>query len=423
MLLTDREAEHIPGCNMAFRKEWLQRIGGFDPQFWTAGDDVDVCWRLNQAGGTLGFHGGAVVWHHRRRTARSYMRQQHGYGRAEALLERKWPEKYNGGGHVSWSGRVYGGGSSGHGGGHRWRIYYGTGGSAAYQSIYERSPTTLAALPLMAEWYLLLVVLAGLSVYEIAAEPLSFELPAIGIPFSVVLFAIAFGVLPIHALCSAWSCFSSSDCRRLPLLWRRTLTGLLHLVQPMARLGGRLQHGLTPWRRRGALGFGLPWARQGTVWSETWLSLPDRMLLLEPELRPHSAGLRRGGSYDRWDVQVRTGVFGCVRARLAVEEHGAGKQLVRYRIWPRLSSAGVIAVGALAALVGLAASRHELGPLLLVSALATIVGLRTLRDFGCAANLFLRSVGKQGEETQALREAGGEGRLQPAFKPAQEVEP
>ena len=48
VLLSDTEAEHIPGCNMAFRKTALQAIGGFDPQFRTAGDDVDVCWRLQQ---------------------------------------------------------------------------------------------------------------------------------------------------------------------------------------------------------------------------------------------------------------------------------------------------------------------------------------------------------------------------------------
>src|SRR5439155_3990086 len=30
---------------------------------------------------------------------------------------------------------------------------------------------------------------------------------------------------------------------------RRALTGLLHLVQPLVRLEGRLSHGLTPWRR------------------------------------------------------------------------------------------------------------------------------------------------------------------------------
>jgi hypothetical protein len=39
VLLSDREAEHIPGCNMAFRREALQAIDGFDPRYRAAGDD------------------------------------------------------------------------------------------------------------------------------------------------------------------------------------------------------------------------------------------------------------------------------------------------------------------------------------------------------------------------------------------------
>ena len=107
VLLTSQEAEYIPGCNMAFRKVALKSIGGFDPQFHVAGDDVDVCWRLQQAGWTLGFCPAAVVWHHRRNSVRAYWKQQSGYGKAEAMLERKWPEKYTVAGQARWSGRVY----------------------------------------------------------------------------------------------------------------------------------------------------------------------------------------------------------------------------------------------------------------------------------------------------------------------------
>ena len=108
VLLSDREAEHIPGCNMSFRKGALQAVGGFDPQFRAAGDDVDMCWRLQDGGWTLGFSPGAMVWHHRRNSVRMYWKQQQGYGKAEALLARKWPGKYNGLGHLSWTGRLYG---------------------------------------------------------------------------------------------------------------------------------------------------------------------------------------------------------------------------------------------------------------------------------------------------------------------------
>ena len=91
MLLSDREAEHIVGCNMAFRKKSLQAIGGFDVQFRAAGDDVDVCWRLQKAGGTLGFNAAAVVWHYRRNSLRAFWKQQWGYGKAEALLRAVGP--------------------------------------------------------------------------------------------------------------------------------------------------------------------------------------------------------------------------------------------------------------------------------------------------------------------------------------------
>ena len=46
VLLDDRIAEHVPGCNMAFRREALLAIDGFNPVYLRAGDDVDVCWRL-----------------------------------------------------------------------------------------------------------------------------------------------------------------------------------------------------------------------------------------------------------------------------------------------------------------------------------------------------------------------------------------
>ncbi len=50
VLLDDEVAEHIPGCNMAFTREALESIGGFEPIFAAAGDDVDLCWRLQNSG-------------------------------------------------------------------------------------------------------------------------------------------------------------------------------------------------------------------------------------------------------------------------------------------------------------------------------------------------------------------------------------
>src|SRR5262249_6835143 len=84
VLESDQVAEHIPGCNMAFRREALLAINGFDPLYRKAGDDVDVCWRLQQTGRWITFAPGAFVWHHRRQTARAYLRPQARYGEGEA---------------------------------------------------------------------------------------------------------------------------------------------------------------------------------------------------------------------------------------------------------------------------------------------------------------------------------------------------
>jgi GT2 family glycosyltransferase len=86
VMLDDRRAEHVPGCNLAVRRDVLLNMGGFDVRFRQAGDDVDVCWRLLDAGHAIGYAPAAVVWHHRRATVRAYLSQQAGYGRAEAML-------------------------------------------------------------------------------------------------------------------------------------------------------------------------------------------------------------------------------------------------------------------------------------------------------------------------------------------------
>ena len=85
-MLSDRVAEHVPGCNMTFYQWALAEIGGFDPIFHRAGDDVDICWRLQQRGYKIGFSPAGFVWHCRRSTVAAYLGQQNGYGEAEAML-------------------------------------------------------------------------------------------------------------------------------------------------------------------------------------------------------------------------------------------------------------------------------------------------------------------------------------------------
>jgi len=136
VMLDDVEAEHLPGCNLVVTKEAFEAIGGFDARFHTAGDDVDFCWRLRDAGYRLGFVPGAFVWHWRRPYIRLFLRQQLGYGRAERLLLEKHPSRFSKRGGARWQGFIYGGGPvrvmSGS------IIYHGELGQAGYQAITNR---------------------------------------------------------------------------------------------------------------------------------------------------------------------------------------------------------------------------------------------------------------------------------------------
>jgi glycosyl transferase family 2 len=363
---------------MAFRRSALLEIGGFDHQFRTAGDDVDICWRLRERGWTLGFHPGAVVWHHRRNSVRMYWKQQKGYGRAEALLERKWPEKYNGAGHVNWAGSLYGLGLPRTILSRPARIYQGSWGSALFQSLYQPAPGVLAALPLMPEWYLGILLLAVLSGLGLAWPPLLAALP---------LLALAVGAVVIQAgLSAARARFNRTGWSRRAMLELYGLTAFLYLVQPIARLWGRLAHGLTPWRHRGASGVVLPRRQTCTLWRERGWTAPEYLQHIRQALREVGAAVNAGGDFDRWDLEVRLGMLGTTRVLMATEEHGAGRQLLRFRVRPHASPGTLAAiVGALALAGGAVASEAWLTAAV-IGAAATLVLGRALIDQGRAVS-------------------------------------
>ncbi len=374
VLVSDQEAEHIPGCNMAFRADALRAIGGFDPQFRGAGDDVDVCWRLQERGGKLGFNPAAMVWHHRRNAIRAYWKQQVGYGKAEALLERKWPEKYNAAGHLTWAGRVYGNGAKYM----FWRtgrIYHGLWGSAPFQSLYQPSADLLGALPLMPEWYLVIAALMGLSALGALWSPLFLVLPLFGLSVCAPL------ALAIHS--GAQASFPNISQSRARSLKMRALTAFLHLLQPLARLWGRLRYDLTPWRQRGVAGLSLPRICTFSIWSERWRPVTDRLELLEHTLREQGASVLRGDDFSDWDLEVRDGTFGGIRLTLVAEEHGGGKQLVRFRSWPVFALGAAALAFVFGGLSAGAALDHAWAACGILGAAALMFALRLLRD--CAA--------------------------------------
>ncbi|GAB2966626.1 hypothetical protein GCM10027048_41540 [Hymenobacter coalescens] len=348
VLTTDELAEHIPGCNMAFRREVLLEVGGFDPIYRAAGDDVDLCWRILHTGRTIGFHAAAFVWHHRRNSVKMYWRQQKGYGKAEALLEGKWPEKYNSFGHLSWTGRIYGNGltlpiQTG-----KRKIFHGTWGSALFQSVYEQAPNSAAYLPLMPEWFLFMALLAGLSVLSVLWAPLLWALPLLVVTGLIVL---------TQAALSA----AKADMRHVPgrgaRLRRFALTTLLHLLQPVARLYGRLQHGLTPWRRRGSgeqyLAKLFRLSHRDEFWSEDWHPIDELLARVETHLLRRKVRARRGGTFDRWDLQASCSFFSGARGLMVVEEHGGGRMMVKFKSWAILSTSAYVITGLLLALTTL----------------------------------------------------------------------
>ena len=383
VLLSDREAEHLPGCNMAFRKRALEAVGGFDPQFRTAGDDVDICWRMQRRGWTLGFHPGAVVWHHRRNSVRAYWKQQVGYGRAEALLERKWPEKYNTAGHLNWAGRVYGSGPTQSLRRYRGRIYQGHGASAPFQSLYQPRPGTLATLPLMPEWYLLTVGLAVLAGLGTLWKPLQLAGP---------LLALGLGTTLLQAVQSVARMRFVSGAPTGRRLERFALTTLLHLLQPLARLWGRLWHGLTPWRRRGRPRLAWLWPSTFVIWRDRWRAPVATLEAIQQALRDSGASVRSGGDFDHWDLEIRVGVLTAVRVVMATEEHGAGRQLLRLRarLRPAPGWLAVIVLG-----LGLTLAAAHSGAWMVTLVIGSGVGLATVRvlaDGGAAMEALGRAL-------------------------------
>lgn len=376
VLITDREAEHVPGCNMSFRRDALAKIGGFDPRYRAAGDDVDVCWRIQQEVGKIGFHAAAMDWHHRRNSIRTYWKQQQGYGKAESLLEEKWPEKYNTAGHFSWTGRLYGSGLTEALRFSRSRIYGGSGGSALFQSIYEPAAGLVTSLPLMPEWYFVIGILATLSLLGLSWPPLLWFTP-------LLILAVAAPIA--QAIISAAKAnFPTPRPDRSERIKLRAITAMLHLMQPLARLIGRLRHGLTPWRLKSHRGMTVRYSATPTLWFETWQDPIAMLGQIADKLKQNGSTSQAGNDVDVWDMEVRGGLFGSARINMAVEEHGAGKQNFKFRIKPQLAPWGVI----IATLFGVIALLSALDGAWLATIITSIFGswllAMGLRDSGVA---------------------------------------
>jgi GT2 family glycosyltransferase len=325
VLVSDDRAEHVPGCNMAFRKDALEAIGGFDAIFRSAGDDVDVCWKLLDAGGQIAFSPTAQVRHHRPATIGGYLRQQRSYGRSERMLIGRHPHRFNRMGQARWAGSIYGGP----------RVlpsllrpivYHGPMGTAPFQTVShrpaERSLARLSSLLPLTVPLALLGALAPLSLWLLAAPALA------------LLALLAYGAAIAAAVRPA-----PHEPRPDAL---RLLVAVLHVAQPFARAWGRLQ-------TRPAE----PLAGSPSVWHgdrDTWL---DELLR---ELARHRTHVRPGGPHDSFDLSVSVGPLLACRVWTAVAWRWTPLQRTRIRPRPALLAlaAGAIVAGVFDATIGLA---------------------------------------------------------------------
>ena len=323
VLLTDTVAEHIPGCNLAVTREAFERIGGFMPEYRTAGDDVDFCWRLQSAGYVIGFSPGAMVWHYRRFRTRLYLRQQIGYGKAEAILIRDHAQRFGMLGGARWHGMVY------QGGGMRLvdrmpRIYQGVFGYAPFQAIYTQPRSDFFNISTSFQWLALagLFAVAGLfahTLWTIAA------LMGLATLFMTAREAMRLRVEPPY----------STRKGRVQLFF-------LCLTQPVLRGGARFLGTL----RRGTLPRGpflggrfasLPklafWKRVGhlALWSEVGADRDKLLAKLVPTLNTLGWPFALDNGWKDWDLELNRSRWWVVRLTTVTEYNGDGKDLTRVR--------------------------------------------------------------------------------------------
>ena len=333
VLLTDTIAEHIPGCNMAFYRWAFENIGGFDPEYHKAGDDVDFCWRLQQAGCVIAFSPTAIVWHHRRFTLRAFLKQQDGYGEAESLLRFKHLIFFGPTGAAKWRGQIYGTPRF------SWFInrpviYHGIFGEGFFQSIYPTPQSEVATYLGSIEWFALTIFLFGLG----------FFLP----PLRIVPYLMFGGTL-----CVALSYMVRTSIEpKFDTVHARLLVMLLAFVQPLVRGWSRYftwlhfkrtprsvirahEYSSTGGSAIGRLGRRIFWSEEGR---DRHYLLGAIFQLLEEEGWRYSTDT----GWNEWDIQIYGNFWWSIALQTVTEYHGGGKCLTRVRLRDRLVTTTVI---------------------------------------------------------------------------------
>jgi GT2 family glycosyltransferase len=386
VLVGDDRAEHLAGCNMIYRKSALAAIGGFDPQFTAAGDDVDICWRMLAAGFTLGFCPAAFVWHFRRNTVNAYYGQQRGYGKAEAMLFLKYPERFNALGQISWHGTIPGLARTIPGGA-RHRIGWARR-ARDLQHVAEKPLSILKVLPLTAEWNAAAAVAVALSW-------------VMGVTLAPSLAALALGPL--------WAVYYAANaplekCHRGFVA--RMLIAYLAFTGPIARTIARYRYRKsvsdqnvidTPARQRPAIHW---WRRSLRLayWNEAWTT---RDRLLERVGRIFAQAGRPVTPEAGWsdaDLVIEPGALTQIEIKTADEEHSGNRMKNHVAIRARLhmmTRVGLV-VGVAGAMAGTALGFEEIA-IACVTAVAGIM-ICAASEVAAAMHLAYRVVEQAADE-------------------------
>jgi hypothetical protein len=295
------------------------------------------------------------VWHHHRASGQAYgvsgrLRQ------GETWLMAHHPEKFLDG-RMLWRGRIYSPlpfvrslwGT---------RINAGVWGTAAFPSVYRTDVHPFAFLPHSIRWQVVssVLTLCGIGVAMVGDHTWAASL-LLGSGVLGLAFTIGRNI--------AYAMRSEVDSLKGSKLWYRLTVAYLHFLQPLARVRGRLRGMLSPpevaaprarpqssrgprpsmseaWR---ALVLVSGSVTEDRFWSETWTSTTRVLSQFSDWLRRshavRSIEIDEGWSDDR-DVSLLVGRWAWLDVRALVEEHAAGKALLRVGMHLRPTLFGVV---------------------------------------------------------------------------------
>jgi O-antigen biosynthesis protein len=329
VLLTDTVAEHIPGCNMAWYRWAFENIGGFDPEYHKAGDDVDFCWRVQQAGHEIAFSPTALVWHYRRFTLRAFRKQQEGYGEAESMLRFKHLIFFGPTGTAKWRGQIYGTPRF------SWFInrpivYHGIFGEGMFQSIYPTPQSEVAGYLSSIEWFALTVFLFGLGIFLPALRIVPYLMfgGTLGVAISYMLRARIepkFDTIPARLLVT-FLAFAQPLVRG----WSRYFTWL-HFKRTPSTVISTHEHLPTGAKIAGSL-------RRLSYWSEEGKDRHHLLGAIFTLLNEEDWRYSTDTGWNEWDIQIYGNFWWSVVLQTVTEYHGGLKCLtragLRYRFVP-----------------------------------------------------------------------------------------